>query len=276
MKFTTAISLAAVSFAAATLPAARAGATPRTLPFSYPYETLPEGSVEVEHFIDSTWVRIPRTAAPTETRTTFAPNFEHNTEFEYGVTDHLEIAAYLRWTQDASPEPALRFEGTKYRARYRVAEEGELPVDVAFYLELGIFHDEYELEEKVILSKRFGNLRLMANLWVEQEWERGENGFDRHFIINPTIGATYQLSPNFHLGAEYWARGSLSTNAAAGTVDEFNQQVHHFVGPALSLTFGKFWWSVGAYARVDHLSRSSEIGDAYGKLWVRTGLGVEF
>ncbi len=262
--------------ATGTLVAASAGATPRTLPFTYPYETLPEGSAEIEHFIDSTWVRIPRTTDPADTRTSFAPNFEHNTEFEYGVTDHLEIAAYLTWTQSAATEPTLTFEGTKYRARYRVAEEGELPVDLAFYLEGAIFHDEYELEEKVILSKRFGNLHVMTNLWVEQEWERGADGFERHFIINPTIGATYQISPNVHFGGEYWARGSLSTSAAAGSVDEFNQQVHHFVGPAVSLTFGKFWWTVAAYSRLDRLSRASEIGDAYGKLWVRTGLGLEF
>ena len=86
MNFKSAINRCAV-IAIGTLAASSARATPRTLPFTYPYETLPEGSAEMEHFIDSTWVRIPRTADPAETRTTFAPNFQHNTEFEYGVTD---------------------------------------------------------------------------------------------------------------------------------------------------------------------------------------------
>jgi hypothetical protein len=274
MKIKTAISSFAV-FALGSLAASNANATPRTLPFTYPYETLPEGSAEIEQFVDMTWVKIPHSTDPTDTRTSYGPGFVHNTEFEYGVTDHLEVAAYLTWSQDASPAPTLTFEGTKLRARYRFAEEGELPVDVALYLEGAVFHDEYELEEKVILSKRFGNLRVMANLWVEQEFERA-NDWNLAFIVNPTIGATYQVTPNLHLGAEYWARGELSPDAPPGTVDRFNEQIHHFVGPALSLTFGKFWWSVGAYARLDQLSRGSEIGDVYGKVWIRTALGLEF
>lgn len=273
MKIKTTITSFAV-LALGTLAANSANATPRTLPFTYPYETLPEGSAEIEQFVDATWVRIPKTTAPTETATTFAPSFTHFTEFEYGVTDRLELAAYLQWQQDASPAPTLTFEGTKYRLRYRVGDEGQLPVDVAFYLETALFHDEYELEEKVILSKRLGNLRVMANLWVEQEWERAKEEVE--FIINPTIGATYQVTPSFHVGAEYWARGSFESEAPAGSVDEFNEQIHHFVGPAVALTFGKLWLSGALYTRLDHLSRASQQGDAYGKVWVRTALGLEF
>ena len=255
-----------------TLVASTATATPRVLPFTYPYETLPEGSAEIEQFVDATWVRIPKAIGATDT--TFAPAFVHTTEIEYGVTDRLEVASYLTWSQDASPTPAMTFEGTQARARYRVGDEGELPIDVAFYLEGALFHDEYELEEKVILSKRFGNLHVMANLWVEQEFARGQAG--AVLIVNPTFGVTYQLAPQLHLGAEYWARGELAPDAAAGSVAQFNEQLHHFVGPAVSFTFGKLWWTVAAYSRVDRLSRASQLGDAYGKVWLRTAVGLEF
>jgi hypothetical protein len=262
-----------VTFAAATLPAARAEANPRPLPFTYPYETLPQGSAEIEQYVDATWVHIPKDTTP-GAGLTFAPNYQVQTELEYGITDHLEFGAYLVWTQPASPEPAMTFEGTKFRLRYRIGEEGDLPVDVALYLEGAVFHDEYELEEKVILSKRFGALKVLANLWIEQEYERSRGNVAQ--VVNPTIGVTYQVTPVLHLGAEYWARGLLHSDAAAGTVDRFNDGIHHFVGPALSLNFGRVWWSLGAYARLDDLSRTSQVGDAYGKLWARSVLGLDF
>lgn len=273
MKFTTTLALGAVSFAAATLPAARAEANPRPLPFTYPYETLPQGSAEVEQYVDATWVRTPKDTTA-GAGLMFAPRYQVQSELEYGITDHLEFGAYLVWKQGASAEPTMKFDGTKFRLRYRIGEEGDLPVDVALYLEAGAFHDEYELEEKVILSKRFGALKIQANLWVEQEYtpEKGEV----ELIVNPTIGATYQITPVLHLGAEYWARGALESEAAAGSVDRFNDSVHHFVGPALSLNFGRVWWSVAAYSRLDNLSRASQVGDKFGKLWVRSVLGLDF
>jgi hypothetical protein len=261
------------AFAFVTFAASTASANPRPLPFTYPYETLPQGSAEIEQYVDATWVRTPKDFSVNPGKT-WDPNYQVQTELEYGITDRLEFGAYLVWSQAASPAPTMTFEGTKFRLRYRIGEEGQLPVDVALYLEGAVFHDEYELEEKVILSKRFGNLKVMANLWVEQEYERDKGEVE--FVINPTIGATYQLTPTFFLGAEYWARGAFESEAAAGSVEAFNEQTHHFVGPAMSLNFGRVWWSLGVYARLDHLSRSSQFGDAYGKVWARSVLGLDF
>jgi hypothetical protein len=271
MKIKTPITLLTVVAAALTL-SSRAHANPRPLPFTYPYETLPEGSAEIEQYVDATWVRTP--SDPAATDTTFAPNYLLQTELEYGITDHLEMGAYVVFSQqpNAAADPTLTFEGVKYRLRYRFAEEGEWPVDTAVYLEGAAFHDEYEIEGKVILGKRIGKLKLMANAWVEEEWERGK---DAAFIINPTIGATYQLDPKLFLGIEYWARGQVSPPSGLDDVDAFNAKVHHFLGPAVSMMFGKVWLSVGVYARLDELSRSSMVGDQYGKIWVRSVLGLD-
>ena len=36
------------------------------------------------------------------------------------------------------------------------------------------------------------------------------------------------------------------------------------------MNLGRFWWSTGAYARVTDLGRSTQLGDIYGPMWVRT------
>ena len=256
---------------------AMAAANPRPLPFTYPYETLPEGGIEVEQYLDATPVRTLVDGADGRPQSVFDQRYGVQTELEYGITDHLELGAYLVFEQDPNERNgALGFDGTKQRLRYRFAEEGELPVDVAIYGELAEFHDEIEFEEKVILGKRFGNLRLMANLWVEQEVERGNS--DVGFVYNPTLGATYQVDPRLWLGVEGWAHGYFNdeaSQATPGTPEAFNAKTHVFVGPAISLQFGRVWASVAPYFRLDDMARAAQIGDQYGKVWVRGVLGVE-
>ena len=158
-------------FAALCALAPTARANPRPLPFTYPYETLPEGATEVEFYSDMTPNRVfADPAGDAQKGLLYEPRYMLQTEFEHGITDHTEVGFYQVF--EAEPENGgnntLRFDGLKWRIRHRLGEEGQYPVDVAFYLELETMHDELSLEEKVILGKRFGNLRWMANLWVEQ------------------------------------------------------------------------------------------------------------
>jgi len=256
--------------------AASASANPRPLPFSYPYQTTPEGSAELEQYLDLTPVKKYN---DDKTKRVFDGNYRLQTEFEYGITDRLELGLYLVFKQDAPEQgdPTMKFDGTKQRLRYRFAEEGELPIDIGVYFEVAEFHDEFELEQKLLLSKRFGNLKLMTNLWVEQEWERGKS---MEFIINPTIGATYQIDPRVWLGVEYWGRGMLENEAAEHGVDPssveyFNESFHHYAGPAVMLSFGKLWWSTACYLRFDEMQRSGQVGDKFGKVWFRSVVGID-
>ena len=251
-----------------------ANASPRPLPFSYPYQTLPEDSLEVEQYVDYTPARIEETQDDGSKKRSWDGNYVVQTELEYGITDRLELGTYMVFEQFAATDPKMTFDGIKERLRYRIAEEGQLPVDIALYLELAELHDEFEIEEKVILAKRFGNLRAMANLWVEQEIERGKD--KPTYLYNPTFGLTYQVIQKLWLGAEYWARGRFSKDAVAtDPIDTFNQETHHFLGPAVSLQFGRFWWTVGAYYRLDHTKRAAMVGDQMGKVWVRSVLGLD-
>ncbi len=256
-------------------------ASPRPLPYTYPYETLSEGALEVELYSDVTPLRVQADpTSPTRGRL-WEPWYQLQSEFEYGINDRWELGFYQVF--EATPTDGggnqLAFDGLKWRVRTRFAEPGEWPVDVGAYLELETLHDEISLEEKVILSRRFGSLRVMANLWVEEEmyrpWDSGVvDGAGRLlFVVNPTIGATYQVTPTFHAGVEYWSHGLLDPSSAPAA-ERASAAVTHFVGPAVHLNFGKLWWSSGLYVNLNDANKPLP-GEAYGPWWFRSVLGLE-
>jgi hypothetical protein len=253
-----------------------ARATPVPLPFTYPYETLGKGELEVELYGDMTPLRVAADPTGAARGRLWEPRYLLQNEFEYGVTDHVELAAYQVF--EASPlnggTNAMTFDGFKFRVRVRLAEADEWPVDVALYLEMETLHDEYGLEEKVILAKRFGPVHWMANLWVEQAYARPFDPSQRRldFVINPTTGFTYEVKPGFQPGVEYWARGEIGTQGDT-ELDRINRRVHHFAGPTLHFDWGKVWWSLGVYADLTNAG-TPQPGEIYGPLWVRTLLGV--
>ena len=246
-------------------------ASPRPLPFTYPYETLDEGQLELELYGDVTPLRVfvdPQ-GDPASGRL-WEPAYQLQNEFEYGVTDRVELGFYQVFEARAldGGDNNMIFDGFKWRVRTRLAEAGEWPVNVGLYLELETMHDETSLEEKVILDKRFGRLHWMANLWVEQSERRPFDPLQRslHFIVNPTTGLVYQVTPAFQPGVEYWARGEFRTGVV-------NDQIHHFVGPTVHIDFGKLWWSLGLYVNLNNVN-NTQPGDAYGPCWARTVLGL--
>lgn len=258
-------------------------ANPHPLPFSYPYQTLPQGDIEVEAITDVVPMRVAREAEDGTRDAVTALRFQLQGELELGVTDRLELGLYFAFRQGAtSGTPALRFEGMKQRLRYRFAEEGDLPVDIGVYLEVAEFYNEIELEEKLLLSRRFGYLTAVANLWVEQEYYFQTE--ETKLVYNPTLGFVYELSPSFMLGLEYWARGRFddgggaSEDAAAGASATSGDATtgRHYLGPTFLLQSGEAWWSTGVYARLDHFGDRLSAEDPYGKVWVRTMIGMGF
>jgi hypothetical protein len=255
-----------------------AAANPHPLPYSYPYQTLPLGKVEVEEIADLIPMRVAREKDDGTRDAVTAVRSQLQTELEIGVHDRLELALYFSFHQSATADtPALRFDGMKQRLRYRFAEEGDLPVDMGVYFEVAELYNEVELEEKLLLSRRFGYLTTVCNLWVEQEYYFQTQEWK--FIYNPTLGATYELSPNFMLGLEYWSRGRFNkaADAQSGQANSDSPSgARHYLGPTMLLQSGEAWWSAGVYARLDQIAESAVAEDPYGKLWIRTMVGLGF
>lgn len=261
------------------VPTGVASANPRPLPFTYPNETLPEGSLELELYTDVNPLRVNADPTDLSKGRLWEPSYVLQNEFEYGINDRWELGFYQVF--EANPQDGgsngFAFDGLKWRVRTRLAEPGELPLDIGLYFELETMHDELSFEEKVNLQRTFGSAKWMANLWVEQSLERPldskDHGSQWVFIVNPTTGLTFQATPTFHPGIEYWARGQLSPQGESDQ-DRANAKVHHFLGPVAHLNFGRLWWSGGLYLNLTS-QKTPQPGDAYGPVWFRSVLGLD-
>lgn len=270
-----AIACAALSLVGACAGSARAN--PHPLPYSYPYQTLPQGKIEVEEIADIIPMRVSRENLDGTRDAVTALRYQLQTELEFGITDRLELGLYFMFRQGATADtPALRFEGMKQRLRYRFAEEGDWPLDLGVYLEVAEFYNEVEIEQKLLLSRRFGYLTVVSNLWVEQEYYFQDQEWK--LLYNPTVGAVYELSPHFMLGVEYWARGRFddSAPASAQAAADSPSGARHYLGPTFLLQSGEAWWSTGVYARLDGFGDEAVAEDPYGKVWIRTMVGLGF
>ncbi len=254
-----------------------AAATPHPNPFSYPYQTLAEGALEIEQYTDLVPVRVEKENDDGTVDGVYGVRSVLQTEIEYGLTDRLEAGFYFAFRQGATSQtPFLRFSGIKQRLRYRFADTGELPVDIGIYLEVSEFHDELEFEEKLLLAKQFGALNVVANLWVEQEWYFQTK--DTKYIYNPTVAFNYELTPRYIIGAEYWARGRFdkaTTTATDPNNSDAPTSTHHYVGPNFLFQRDKISFALGVYARLDGIGKSAVVNDPYGKLWVRAIVSVD-
>ncbi len=249
---------------------AAASATPRPLPFTYTTETLGKGELEVEQYVDMTPVK----ALDPGAHTAWYAATQFQTEFEYGITDRLELGLYVVYVpvpaEYTSVASLTETTGVKERLRYVLADPGAWPIDVGVYGELVEGDTEVELEMKILLQRRIGKLRLDANLWGEYEvyYTPGTN-----FALNPTIGATYEITPAVHVGAEAWMRVEFPNPAPSAR--DFSDGPVGYLGPTLLLNFGKLWWATGLYARLTDVDHVMQPGEPFGPVWGRMVLGYE-
>jgi len=252
--------------------AGSAHANPRPLPFTYTSETIEKGGVEIEQFADV----VPQKGidATTGGSRKFAAT-QYQTEFEYGITSRLELGLYLTYVPKPSESLAATARltegnGIKQRLRYLLAPPGEWPIDVGLYGEVAELDSEIEFEGKIILQRRIDKLRIAANLTAEYELYLQPH---KDVVLDPSLGATYELAPMVHLGAEGWMRGEWPDPAPHPRI--FDLGPHVYAGPVLLLNFGKLWFSTGIYARATDFGRSMQPAEAFGPLWARGIVGLE-
>lgn len=266
--------LAAIAGLGLVASAATSHANPRALPFTYTTDTLPAGKVEIEQYVDLVALRA---ISPASSFAQWYLPSAFQTEIEIGLADRLELGIYMTFVPDAGEQFASKavFPGTgnglKQRLRYIFADPGAWPLDAGVYGELVENEREVELEAKLLLQKRFDRLRIAANVSGEVELYFSKQ---REIVLNPSLGATYELTPSLHLGVDSWLRGEYPRNPrpAART---FGLGPQAYVGPAAMINFGKLWWAVGAYVRVTNFSHDLLPGEPYGPVYVRSMIGYD-
>ncbi len=156
-----------------------------------PYYTTKRGEFEVESYNDMHF---------TEANNDESYNSEHQIEVEYGVTDHLQLAYYEVYAWDRTDD--WHRDALKIEAKWRFAEVGQWPVDVALYTEYknpnGHRQDHSDvLENKIIVSKDLGPWNLIGNFVFEKPLNNGEP-----WEYEYTAGVSYGLTPRTRLGLE--------------------------------------------------------------------------
>jgi len=211
----------------------------RIFGYTYPYMTLPEGGFEIEHYLDAYVERLDDPATVDDPTTPEVENVEddfeiawrHQIEFEYGITDRWDFGLYNVFRQDYFGP--FKYSGLKLRSRYRFAEQGDLFVDPAVYLEIGWFGDELALEQKIILAPMIGDLEIALNLTFEEEFGFAGEETEFEFVFNPTLAVGYHVAEWFAFGVEYY--GKLVVEE--GEVEYFA----NYLGPTISFAGRHFW-----------------------------------
>jgi hypothetical protein len=203
--------------------------------FTYVYEavTASKGEIEIENWV--TW----KTQREGGGR---GNEFDFRHEIEFGVTDRLQLGLYLAdWKvldRVAGGEDGAQavYQDTAVEVIYNLTNPITDLVGSAVYGEVKLGDQKLELEGKLILQKNFGPLVLAYNATLEAEWEGERLGcFDeRKGTFEQTLGASFQISPNFLLGGEFRHEIEFSEWSQAGDSIVY-------AGPNASFRYDRFY-----------------------------------
>jgi hypothetical protein len=237
----------AIALAAGLLLLAAASASAQVDPFEfevYPYQTVGRGMVELESL--NSFVPSGHDHGGDGTSAGDFPSqamYRTAFEFTYGLTDHLEAAAYLNLAHPNAE--SFQYAGSKFRLRGSLFEQGELPVDLGWYLELEWhrtpqFDDnQLEVELKPIIEKDFRKIEVDLNPIFEKAVFVGPNR-NKGFEFGYAAGIYYDYLREISPGLEFYG--------GVGLIDD-NDPLHaqqHYVFPVIKGALpGGIEYSVG-------------------------------
>lgn len=216
----------------------------------YPYRTLNRGMVELES-LNSAVAKGHRGEGGTS-KGILPSQSMWRTAFEltYGLTDRIEAVAYVNLAKPRGGD--LQYAGSKFRLRGSLFDQGQLPVDLGWYIELDYhrvpkFDDQkLELELKPIIQKDLGDFSLMFNPIFEKILVGSEE--KKGFEFGYAAGIYYRWTRSLSPGIEFYGGIGFIKHA-----DPSKEQQHYIfpvirgelpygieysVGPGFGLTRG--------------------------------------
>jgi hypothetical protein len=210
--------------------------------FAYSYETLtaPKGSIELENWV--TWKHTDLVGGDDKD----VYQFRH--EIEFGVTDRLQLALYVadwQYNEDDEEGHSARYSGSGLEVIYNLTNPNTDFLGSALYGEVIVGEDLVELEGKILLEKRFGNLDFVYNAVLEAEWEG--NGLDEKTgEFQQTLGISYDITKSFSLGVE-------AVHEIEMPEWEEAESGRFFVGPNVSFRSGRFYGTLAWLWQTTHV-----------------------
>jgi hypothetical protein len=210
----------------------------------YPYQTLGMGMIEVES-LNSVVPNGHSKGGVGTSSGSFASQAMYRTAIEvtYGLTEKLEVAAYLNL---ARPNGAsLQYAGSKFRLRGSLFEQDQLPVNLGWYTELEWhrtpeFDDvPLEFEFRPLLEKDFGSLEIDLNPIFEKPIFIGPDK-NKGVEFGYAAGVYYRILRTISPGFEFYG-GAGPIN----DTDPLNQQQHYVFPVIFGVLPGGFEYNVG-------------------------------
>ena len=195
----------------------------------YPYRTLNRGMVELES-LNSIVANGHRGEGGTS-KGTLPSQSMWRTAFEltYGLTDRIEAAAYVNLAKPNGGD--LRYAGSKFRLRGSLFDQGRLPVDLGWYVELDYhrvpkFDDQkLELEFIPIIQKDIGDFSFILNPIFEKILVGSEE--KKGFEFGYANGVYYRWRRSAMPGIEFYGGVGFIQHAAP------SKEQQHYIFPAI-------------------------------------------
>jgi hypothetical protein len=151
--------------------------------------------------------------------------FRTSLEYNYGLTDKIDVAAYVNVQHENGDE--LEYAGSKFRVRGALWDKGRYPVDLGWYVEAEMPYGEesdLEFEFRPILSRDFGRFSLDLNPIFELPTVTSER---RTLEFDYAARVYYRLSRDWQPGLEFYG--------GAGQIRRFDpsREQEHYVLPAI-------------------------------------------
>lgn len=191
----------------------------------YPYDTAGEGELELENQ-NSYVINGEKNADPG-----MVPSHHlWRTSFEgvYGVTDHLEAAAYLDLALTA--DGRFDYAGWRARGRYRFLEKDQIPVNLGLYAEMEFPNNRFsendiELELRMILEKDLGPLIVELNPIFEKTLDGEEE----------SVGWELQYAAKGYIHFRPWLMPGIEFFGDFGPLTHFepSSEQKHFIFPVI-------------------------------------------
>jgi hypothetical protein len=227
--------------------------------FTYTTDLLPKHQIELEQ--TTTW-RFTKNGGTFDM-------LQNVTEFEYGVTDALQMALDVNWDwthafhngpfhqttppeqfADNNPDPdahfqSARLEAISLEAEYRILSPYTNPVGLAVLLEPERGELFKEITSKIILQKNFLDDRLTVafNFTFSPEFRFLLNAdgmtksWQEETDVNYYVASSYRFAPNWSVGAEFLNEHEY--NQSYHFTNEFNNG--YYFGPTVHFGGKKFF-----------------------------------